>query len=81
MLERGYPVQSLISARAFLRASHIFSQFMNDQGSGPRVTVSIESSLLLDDEKRSKSKQNAKACHNQEILANLGRGYVFLKLT
>ena len=61
----------LISARA----SHIFSQFMNDQESGPRVTVSIESSVQLDDEKR--SKQNAQACHNQEILANLENGYMY----
>ena len=44
------PAHSLSSA-----ASHIFSQFMNDQGSGPRVMVSTESSLRFGDEKRSKS--------------------------
>ena len=44
--------QSLIS----MRASHIFSQFMKDQGSGSRINLSVESSVQLDD---GNGKQNA----------------------
>ena len=59
------------------QASHIFSQFMDDQGSGSRITVSKDSSVPLDD---GNGKQNAFLYGIMEHKRKVSIGILDLKL-